>query len=147
MALCAACMIIGAQAQSSSGSSGSSPSSPSSSGSYSGQSATGHSGSNRHQFSATGRMGHQDLRASQLMGANVTGSTGETLGTISDTIVNTNCGRIDFAILSLNSSSAGASSSPSASSSGSSSSSLGSSSSSSPSSSSGSSTSPSSSSG
>src|SRR5512140_3660226 len=116
MALCAARMSIGAQAQSSSGSSGSSPSSPSSSGSYWGQSATGHSGSNRHQFSATGRMGHQDIRASQLMGANVTGSSGETLGTISDTIINPNSGRIDFAILSVNSSSpgsAGSSSSPS----------------------------------
>jgi sporulation protein YlmC with PRC-barrel domain len=118
-AFCAALLVMGAQAQSSSdqttspGTSGSSDSSSS----YSGQ-----SGTSRHHYGATGRMGQQEIRASQLMGANLTGSSGETLGTISDTIINPASGRIDFAVISLNSSgsSSGSSTTPGGASSGSS---------------------------
>lgn len=83
-------------------------------------------------LSATGRMGHHDMKASQLNGAEVKSSSGDTLGTVSDVIVNPGSGRMDFAILSLSSSSSssGGATSPSGSSSGSSTSPGGSSSSS-----------------
>jgi sporulation protein YlmC with PRC-barrel domain len=113
VAFCAACLVLGAQAQNSSGTSGSS-SDPSSSSSSTGSSTSdttatpGSSGSSSSQsgwsgrnLSATGRMGHHELRASQLTGAQVTGSSGSQIGTISDTIINPASGRIDFAVISL----------------------------------------------
>jgi sporulation protein YlmC with PRC-barrel domain len=115
---CVACLVVGAQAQSSQDPSGQSSTSGSSGSSYGGQSS-----SSKHSFVAGGRMGHQEVRGSQLMGATITGSSGENLGTVSDTIINPTSGRIDFAVVSLSSSSTGGSSmggstSPSGSSSG-----------------------------
>jgi sporulation protein YlmC with PRC-barrel domain len=49
-------------------------------------------------------MSHQDVRGSQLTGAQVNGSTGNQVGTISDVIINPASGRVDFAVLSVNSS-------------------------------------------
>ncbi|MGH7869439.1 MAG: PRC-barrel domain-containing protein [Candidatus Dormibacteraceae bacterium] len=115
MALCAAGLVLQAQAQSSSsGLSGSSSSATEpSSGSQSGW--TG-----RH--SGHGGMGQQEIKASQLTGAQVVSSSGTQLGTISDCIINPNSGRIEFAILSLSggaSGSTGSATSPSGSSTGS----------------------------
>src|SRR5207247_7079905 len=45
--------------------------------------------------------GGQDIQASKLMGAQVKSSTGETLGTINDFVVNPQFGRIEFAVLSV----------------------------------------------
>jgi len=106
VAFCAACLVMGAQAQTSSSSSGGSSSDPtgsssssSPSSSYGSSSQSGLSGRN---LSATGRMmGHHELRASQLTGAQVMGSSGSEIGTISDTIINPASGRIDFAVISL----------------------------------------------
>ena len=104
-ALCASCLVIGAQAQTSTDPSSSSGTSGSSS--SSGQ--PGYSGTSGSQSGWTSRMGHmgQELRASQLTGAQVTGSSGNQIGTISDVILNPGSGRIDFAVISLSSSGAG----------------------------------------
>lgn len=56
------------------------------------------------RLSATGRMGHHELRASKLMGAEVKTSSGESLGRIEDVIVNPASGRIDFAVISYSTS-------------------------------------------
>jgi len=99
--LCAASLAIGAQAQSSSDPSGSSSSSGSqgSSSGYSSQSKSGWTGG---RLSPTGRMGHEECRASQLTGAQITGSSGSELGTVSDVIIDPYSGRLDFAIISVN---------------------------------------------
>src|SRR5262249_35161227 len=53
---------------------------------------------------ASGRMGgHQEVRASQIIGAQVKNSQGQELGTINDIVVSPMSGRIDFAVLSLSS--------------------------------------------
>lgn len=117
MVSCVACLALAAQGQTSSDSSSSGSPANQSSGTSSGLS--GNSGSSTSpsgwssSLSPTGRMSHQDLRASQLTGAQVTSSSSGELGTISDVIINPNSGRIDFAVLSLNSSGASSSSSPS----------------------------------
>ncbi len=49
-------------------------------------------------------MGHQELRASQLTGSQISSSSGSEVGTISDVIINPAIGRVDFAVVSLNSS-------------------------------------------
>jgi len=114
MVFCAACLALAAQAQysgsSSSPSSSSSSSSPSQGSAASQQSSE--SGWIGRHFSPTGRM-HKDVKASQLNGAEIKSSSGETLGTLGDYIVDANSGRIDFAILTL--SSGGTSSTPSSS--------------------------------
>jgi len=56
------------------------------------------------RLSATGRDAHQAVRASQLAGAQVYDSSGQKAGTLQDCIINPSTGRIDFALLSLNSS-------------------------------------------
>src|SRR5580765_3505665 len=107
MVLCAASLVLSTQAQSSSSSSSSDPNSK-----YG--SSSDKSGWTGRGLSATGRMGHQEIKASQLTGSQVTGTSGSQLGTISDCIINPTSGRIDFAILSLSSSgSTGSSTSPS----------------------------------
>jgi sporulation protein YlmC with PRC-barrel domain len=55
-------------------------------------------------LSATGRDTDNAVRGSRLVGAQVTDSNGQRAGQIQDTIVNPVTGRIDFALLSLNSS-------------------------------------------
>jgi sporulation protein YlmC with PRC-barrel domain len=58
----------------------------------------------RSKYRTTGWTGqYQPLRASQLTSAQVTSSSGENLGTIKDVIINPASGRIDFAVLSVNS--------------------------------------------
>ena len=91
---CAASLVLGAQAQSSS--SDPSSTSPSSTHSSYGQSAS------RSGWSGSHLMGHQELSTSQLTGAQVTGSSGQQIGTISDIIVNPASGRLDFAVISVN---------------------------------------------
>jgi sporulation protein YlmC with PRC-barrel domain len=125
MAFCATCLVLGAQAQSSSSSSGGSANDPtgssSSPGSTTGSSSSSYgtpsssqSGWSSRNLSATGRMmGHQELRASQLTGAQVMGSSGMAVGTISDTIINPGSGRIDFAVVSLGGTGTGSTSSTS----------------------------------
>src|SRR5262249_44808626 len=51
-------------------------------------------------LAATGRTQHE-VRARQLTGAEVKSSTGESVGTISELIVNPNSGKVDFAVISL----------------------------------------------
>lgn len=116
-AVCAVSLAIAAQAQTSSsgsssersGSYNSSSSSSTLGGQYNGQTKS-EMGWNR-DLSPTGRMSHQDIKASQLTGSTLTGSSGETLGTISDAIVNPSSGRLEFAIISLNNSGSSGSSS------------------------------------
>src|ERR1041384_4306428 len=109
LVFCAACLVVGAQAQNSSGSAGGSstdPNSPSSSSPSSGtlsRDTSGTFGAYRH-LSAAGPMGHHEVRASQLTGAQITSSSGSEAGTISEVIINPASGRVDFAILSLSSS-------------------------------------------
>jgi len=99
MAFCAAGLVIAAQAQSSSSDPSSSSSSPGSS-SSSPSSSYGQS-SSQSGWSGRHHMGHQELQTSQLTGAQVTGSSGQQIGTISDSIVNPNSGRLDFAVISV----------------------------------------------
>ena len=54
-------------------------------------------------MSPTGRMAQEAVRGSQLTGAPVSNSTGNTIGTISDIIVNPATGRLEFAVVSLSS--------------------------------------------
>ena len=55
-------------------------------------------------LTATGRNTDHAIRASKLTGARVVDSSGQRAGTIQDVIVNPNSGRIEFALLSLDSS-------------------------------------------
>lgn len=107
-ALCVLCLVVGARAQTSTDPSSSSGSSSSGQSGYSGQSGTSGSQSGwTGRTSPAGHMGHQELRASQLTGAQVTSSSGSQIGSMSDVIINPGSGRIDFAVLSLSSSGAG----------------------------------------
>jgi len=116
MAFCTACMVIAAQAQSSSSSSGGSSTYPGSSSSSArdkqgSSSATSGdvsgSTSSQYQHSRTGKMGSQgEIRASQLNGAQITGSAGDSIGTVSDVLINPTSGRVDFAVISLSGGSA-----------------------------------------
>jgi len=103
MVFCAACLVCGAQAQTS-GSSTNSSGSTGTSGIQSDKSTYG-SSSGYSGLSATGRMSHNEVRASKLMNADVKDSSGQSLGTISDVIINPGSGRVDFAVLSLSGSS------------------------------------------
>ena len=95
MAVSAACLALGVQAQNStSGSTGSSADQSSKPGYQSAR-----------QYGGAGRMGHQEVRARKMMGADVKGSERQSLGTINDVIFNPASGRIDFAVISLTSSS------------------------------------------
>ena len=91
-AVCAACsMAASAWAQSPS------------QGQQSSESSANRSWSTKH-LSATGRNTEKSVRASKLTGAQVSDPAGHRVGTIQDVIVNASSGRIDFALLSLNSS-------------------------------------------
>jgi len=57
------------------------------------------------RLSATGRDNEQAVRASKLAGAQVNDPSGQNVGTIQDVIISPSTGRIDFALLSLNSAS------------------------------------------
>src|ERR1051325_3103185 len=99
--LCTACLVAGVQAQTT----GTDRNSPgTSSGSSPGQSGSESrfdtSGSSTYHYGARGRMGHHELRASKIIGADVKGSLGSSIGKIEDVILNPASGRIDFAVLS-----------------------------------------------
>src|SRR5438270_9083012 len=98
--------MAGAQGQSgnSSGQTGTSGSSSDSSPSGSSTSSADKSswqGRSSKGLSPTGRMSHHEIQASQLNGSSVQSSSGETLGTINDVIINPASGRVDFALLSV----------------------------------------------
>lgn len=92
-AICGTCLAVAVQAQTSTG-----QSSPGSSNSDPG---AGQNYDNARRFGSMGRMGHQEVRASKIMSAEVKDSQKQTLGTINDVIFNPNSGRIDFAVVSL----------------------------------------------
>jgi sporulation protein YlmC with PRC-barrel domain len=115
---CAAGLVLGSQAQTSSSPGGSPtdppsssgttyPGAPTSSGAY-GNSSSGQAGWPGRHLSAIGRMGHEAVRGSQLTGAQVAALSGSEIGTISDTIINPAAGRLEFAVISLNGTPAGA---------------------------------------
>jgi len=116
IALCAACLALGVQAQTSSSAGGSATDPSGASGSSTtpgtsyGSSSSSQSGWSSRNLSATGRMGQQAVRGSQLTGAQVTSSSGSELGAISDTIINPGSGRLEFAVISLTSGAGGANS-------------------------------------
>jgi sporulation protein YlmC with PRC-barrel domain len=72
-------------------------------------SSSNRSWSTKH-LSATGRNNDGAVRASKLTGARVSDSSGQRVGTIQDVLINPSSGRIDFALLSLNTSSTSTSS-------------------------------------
>jgi sporulation protein YlmC with PRC-barrel domain len=98
-AVCAACSMLTASAWAQS----ESQSQPSSDSSATRALSTKH-------LSATGRDGEHSIRASQLLGAAVNDSAGKGIATIEDTIIDPKTGRIDFALLSLNTAAEAASS-------------------------------------
>ena len=65
------------------------------------------SGWKQNNLSATGRMEHP-IRASKLIGREVTSSSGERVGQIEDILLNPASGRIDFAVIAMSGSYAGA---------------------------------------
>jgi sporulation protein YlmC with PRC-barrel domain len=93
-AVCAACSMLAASAWAQS----QSQEQPSS------DSSANRSWSTKH-LSATGRDNDKTVRASKLTGAQVNDSSGQRVGTVQDVIINASSGRVDFALLSLNSSS------------------------------------------
>jgi sporulation protein YlmC with PRC-barrel domain len=99
-AFCATCLALGAQAQSHSGGT--------STDSTLQDSSKPSTWDRIKNLAATGRT-HQDIRGSQLTSAEVKSSTGDTIGTISDVIINPTSGKVDFAILALNGSSSSSS--------------------------------------
>ena len=58
------------------------------------------------RVSPTGRMAQTEVRGSTLMGSQVQSSSGESLGTISDVLIQPASGRLDFAVISMSGSSA-----------------------------------------
>ena len=97
--ICAACAVIAAQAQTSSGTASGSSSTQSGDIKTKGYNAS----SSSQGLSPTGRSGQHEVRASKLMGATVNGSSGEQLGKLEDVIINPASGRIDFAVIAYNS--------------------------------------------
>ena len=117
IALGAACLTLGVQAQTAPGSPGTSPGNPGSPGSPGspgtspgspGSSTTapgspGSAGQYRDAsgaLGATGRMMGQSLRASKIVNADVKSTTGQSIGKIEDVLINPMSGRIDFAVVS-----------------------------------------------
>ncbi len=95
LAFCTAGVVLGAQAQSSSDT----DKSTSGSSTYGN---TENSSSWRHgKMGAASGMSHNFIRASQLKSSQITGSSGQSLGTINDVIINPHSGRVEFAVISL----------------------------------------------
>src|SRR5436190_12642959 len=92
MAVCAACFALSAQGQNTPGTAGGTSADPSTP--QQGYDSTKH-------YGATSRMGHQEVRATKIIGAQVKSSQGQTLGTINDVVFNPASGRMDFAVISL----------------------------------------------
>src|SRR5580765_2648022 len=111
-AICAGCFALGAQAQVHSGGT-TTDRSPDTGLNQSQDSSQSSTWDKVKSLAATGRTQHE-VRASQLTSAEVKSSTGESVGTISELIVNPNSGKVDFAVISLSgSTSATGSSTPS----------------------------------
>jgi sporulation protein YlmC with PRC-barrel domain len=102
--LCTACSMLAASAwaQSASQDKPMNDQNTTTSGTMSSDQNNNRSWSTKH-LSATGRMNENAVRSSRLIGAQVNDSSGQRVGQIQDTIVNPSSGRIDFALLSLNS--------------------------------------------
>ena len=103
-AFCAGCFALGAQAQLHSGTS----TEPNTSQDSSSKPSTW---DRIKDLAATGRASQHEVRASQLTSADVKSNSGESVGTISDVIINPSSGKVDFAVISL-SGSTGTASSP-----------------------------------
>lgn len=103
-ALCASCLMAAAQAQTD-------PSKPGGTSSQDDPSSATKSYKDKDKdpstgtLSPTGRSGQQVFRASKLMNAQVKGSSGSPIGTINDILFNPAAGKVDFAVISLSSSS------------------------------------------
>jgi sporulation protein YlmC with PRC-barrel domain len=97
MTCCAACAALTAQAQTA-------PGTPDPSGTPGTSSSESSPGSTQYKnrLGATGRMSHQELRGSKLMGADIKTSQSESIGKVEDIVVSPASGRIDFAIISYN---------------------------------------------
>jgi len=93
MAVYAACLALSVQAQTSTDGTPATPADKPSQPGY----------QSSRQFGGAGRMGHQEVRASKMIGADVKSSQGQSLGTINDVIFNPASGRVDFAVISLSS--------------------------------------------
>src|SRR5215831_3367071 len=90
-AFCAGCFALGTQAQVHSGTTSDSTS----------QEPSKSAWDRVKDLAATGRSPTHEVRGSQLMNSDVKSSTGESIGTINDVIINPASGKVDFAILSL----------------------------------------------
>ena len=102
-AFCAGCLALGAQAQVHSGGTTTDKNAPDTglNQSQSSQDSTQPSTWDRIKgLAATGGTQHE-VRASQLANAQVKSSSGESIGTISELIINPNSGKVDFAVISL----------------------------------------------
>jgi trimeric autotransporter adhesin len=103
-AFCAGCLALGAQAQLHSGTSTDNGTSQDSSSKPS-------TWDRIKDLAATGRAPQHEVRASQLTSAEVKSTSGESVGTISDVIINPSSGKVDFAVISLGGSTGATSSS------------------------------------
>ena len=97
-ALCAGSLAIGAQAQLHSGET--TTDSSTSQDTKSSDTSKPSTWDRIKNLAATGRTQH-DVRASQLTSADVKSSSGESVGTISDVVINPSSGKVDFAVISL----------------------------------------------
>jgi sporulation protein YlmC with PRC-barrel domain len=102
VAVCVACLALSAAAQTSTSSSTTSADQSSPSGSTPADQSSGQYGQFGHHFGA-GRMGHTEIRATKIIGADIKSTQAQSLGTINDVIFNPASGRIDFAVISLSS--------------------------------------------
>jgi sporulation protein YlmC with PRC-barrel domain len=109
-AFCAGCFALGAQAQLHSGGTSTDGTSPDSGLNQSQDSSKPSTWDRIKDLAATGRTQHE-VRASQLTSAEVKSSNGESIGTMSELILNPNSGKVDFAVISLSGSTGSTSSS------------------------------------
>jgi len=112
-AFCAGCFAVATQAQLHSGGTSTDGTSPDTGLNQSQDSSKPSTWDRIKDLAATGRTQHE-VRASQLTSAEVKSSNGESIGTVSELILNPNSGKVDFAVISL-SGSTGSSGSSSAS--------------------------------
>jgi sporulation protein YlmC with PRC-barrel domain len=109
-AFCAGCFALGAQAQTHSGGTTTDRNSTDSGVNQSQDSSQPSTWDRVKSLAATGGTQHE-VRASQLTSAQVKSSSGESIGAISELIINPNSGKVDFAVISLSGSTSAASSS------------------------------------
>jgi PRC-barrel domain. len=111
-AFCAGCFALAAQAQVHSGGTTTDKNSPDTGFNQSSQDSSQQPSTwdRVKGLAATGGTQHE-VRASQLTSAQVKSSSGESIGTISELIINPNSGKVDFAVISLSGSTSSTSSS------------------------------------